>query len=248
MSNRCGHNKKKFRFCDLVKRGKGGQPRVLGIISAQLADAAKKRSRLKAWQFHQPTAGQIARGRRSESREAGIAVLQFLTGKWLQLETRRCAMPGTEFLECPDVNYLANAISKSPDWQGKRLSKGRIYGALKSLCDAGYITRSKQKREQTAGGLWIASPKITTFTKKFFLDLGGKRLWRLVLKTGKLKLDKMRHRLAKAIIGNDPRALGDYLSPRDVVSPKRARFLRQIRPPNWSDDRPHLPAKIQFAG
>ena len=89
----------------------------------------------------------------------------------------------------------------------------------------------------------MASPKIITFTKKFFLELGGKPLWKWVLKTGKLKIEKMKHRIFKTVLtGHDPRrALGDYLSPRDVVSPKRARWLRKIRPPDWGDDRPHLP-------
>lgn len=244
MSNRCGHNRSKFRLCDIVRRGKGGQPRVLGMISGFLNDAARKRSRLTSWHF--PDSHQ--RGRRSESREAGIAVLQFLTANWLQLETRRCAMPGTDYLECPDVHYLARAISRSPEWQGTKLSKGRIYAALRSLCEAGYISRSKQKREQLANGSWIAGPKITTFTKKFFLELGGKNLWRAVLKTGKLKLDKIRQRLAKTLYpGEDPRrALGDYLAPRDVVSPKRARWLNSIRPPDWSDHRPHLPRRFEI--
>lgn len=242
MGNRCGHDRSKLRRCDIVRRGKGGQPRVLGIISGRLNEAATRCTRLRTWHRHERS----QRRRRSESREAGIAVVQFLIANWFQLETRRCAMPGTDFLECPDVKFMARAISRSPDWQGSRLSVGRIYAALGSLVEAGYITRSKQKREQVAGGSWIASPKITSFTKKFFIELGGKRLWRAVLKSGQLKLAKIRHRLASTLTpGEDPRrALGDYLAPPDVVSPKRARWLNQIRPPGWRESRPHLPRKF----
>lgn len=244
MSNRCGHNRDKLRLCDIVSRGKGGQPRVLGIISARLSKVATRRARLKSWDYHSDS----RRFRRSESRESTIAVLQFLIANWFQLETRRCAMPGTDFLECPDVGYLARAISKSPDWRGSRLSVGRVYAALKSLVDAGYITRSKQKRQQLPNGSWISAPKITTFTRKFFLELGGKRLWRSVVHSGRLKLAKIRHRIKNTVMpGQDPRhALGEYLNPPDLVSPKRARFLNRIRPPGWSENRPHLPRQFKF--
>lgn len=246
--NRCDHNKKKFKLCDVVKRGKGGQPQVLGIISAKLSEVAKHRVGLKAWNYHRNPLGNVYRGRRSESREAGIAVLQFLTANWLQLETRRCAMPGTEYLECPDVEYLSRVISRSPEWRGSRLSPGRIHAALNSLAEAGYICRSKQKRERLANGLWISSPKIISFTKKFFLELGGKRLWKLVLDTGKVKMDKIKQRLAKTLLPGENlgRYLASYMAPGDVVSPKQARWLRRIRPPGANQQRPHLPLQTQF--
>ena len=247
MSNRCGHNRKRLRLCDTVRRGQGGQPRVLGIISAYLTNAATNPGRLQAWQYHHRG---LRRRRRSEAREATIATLQFLVANWLQLETRRCAMPGMDYMETPDVHYMARAISRSPDWSGSRLSPGRIFAALRSLVDAGYVTRSEQPKEQYRDGCWRAGPKITTFTRKFFQDLGGKRLWRLVVKSGRLKLEKMKHRLqaAVAIPGEDIRqVLGRYLNPDGVVTPRVARWLRQLRPPDAPPDRPHLVRKPEFA-
>lgn len=206
MSNRCGHKKNKFRLCDTVKRGRGGQPRVLGVISGKLSRAATDRRVLKDLQYHSGELSWVRRGRRSEIREVAIAVMQYLSANWLQLETCRCAVPGTEFLECPDANHIRLKIQASPDWKGSRLSIGRVYSALNLLEKAGYIRRSAQKREQLANGLWIGSPKIIRFTKFFFHELGGKRLWRWVRHSGSLKLAKMRHRLARTLSpGEDPR-------------------------------------------
>ena len=48
--NRCGHDPASLRFCDKVKRGKGGAPQVIGIVSALVGKAALYRNLLKSWQ------------------------------------------------------------------------------------------------------------------------------------------------------------------------------------------------------
>lgn len=241
MGNRCGHDPTKLRRCDIVRRGKGGAPQILGIISGHLNDAVKNRSKLKAWHNQNPS----GRGRRSEAREAMVSVLQLLIANWFQLETRRCARPGLEYLEVPDIRHIALKISASKDWTGtRRMTVGRVQAIMSSLVEAGYITRSKQIRKQQATGEWIAAPKITTFTKQFFQDLGGKRLWRTVMKFGadKIKsickyLDDIQFRPFWHV----DRRLAHYLNPGQVYSPRQAFMFRKERPPDLPMDLSTLP-------
>ncbi len=241
MGNRCGHDPTRLRLCDTVKRGKGGAPQILGIISGHLNDAAKNRRRLKSW--HQQNAS--GRGRRSEAREAMISTLQFLVDNWLQLDTRRCAMPGLEYLQAPDIRHIALKISGSKDWKGtRRMSVGRVQAAVSGLVKAGYLARSKQIRKQQPTGEWMASPKITTFTKAFFIDLGGKRLWRTVRKFGADKIKSICKYLDD--IGFRPfwhidRRLAHYLNPGHVYSPRQAFMARQNKPPDLPIDLSTLP-------
>lgn len=235
MGNRCDHNPGQLRLCDVVKRGKGGAPRVLGVISGYLNRAAFDSGKLRSWHGLNPS----GRRRRSETREVAIAVLQFLTANWLQLDTRRCAMPGTDFLEAPDVAHIARKISASRDWAGKApLSVGRVWAALKDLQRAGYLVRSKQVREQKETGEWQAFPKITAFTKKFFLELGGPNLWKAVKKTGIEKIRKIRMRFAlKSELAVEVNAkVAQYLNPGRIFSPRQALFWLDGKPAK----RPHL--------
>jgi len=235
MGNRCDHDKDSLRLCDIVKRGKGGAPQVLGVISGYLNSAAFSGSRLQSWHNMNPS----GRGRRSEAREAAIAVLQFLTANWLQLDTRRCAMPGSEYLEAPDVRHIARKISESPAWAGKApLSVGRVWAAIGSLTKAGYLKRSKQVREQTETGEWRAFPKITALTKHFFIELGGQKLWKSVKQAGTERIARMRVRL---VLSSDTLAdvnlrLAKYLNPGKILSPRQAYKHNKGAPP----DRPHI--------
>lgn len=234
MGNRCDHDKDALRLCDIVKRGKGGAPQVLGVISGYLNRAAHGAG-LRTWHRMNPS----GRGRRSEAREAAMAVLQFLTANWLQLDTRRCAMPGSDYLEAPDVKHIARRISESPAWIGKKpLSTGRVWDAIGSLTRAGYLKRSKQVREQAATGEWRAFPKITALTKHFFIELGGDNLWKSVKKAGAAKIQMMRARL---VLASDTASdvnlrLAQYLNPGRILSPRQAHQHNKGAPP----DRPHL--------
>lgn len=243
MSNRCGHDRTRLRLCDVVKRGKGGAPQVLGIISGHLNDAATNPRRLKAWHRLNPS----GRGRRSEAREAMIATLQFLIANWFQLETRRCAMPGLDYLEVPDVKHMALKVSQSPQWKGTgRMSVGRVQTVLGDLIKAGYITRSNQIRQQRPTGEWVAFPKITTFTKKFFIELGFERLWRTVTRAGADKIKAICKRLDEVgfrQFWHIDRRLDHYLNPGPVYSPRQAWVARRDRPPDLPVSRPHLKKK-----
>ncbi|PCJ22522.1 MAG: hypothetical protein COA96_14125 [SAR86 cluster bacterium] len=236
MGNRCGHDRTKLRLCDIVKRGKGGAPPILGIVSGYLNDAAKSRKRLKSW--HQLNAS--GRGRRSEAREAMATVLQFLISEWFQLETRRCARPGFEYLEVPDVRHIALKISLSKDWKGtRRMTVGRVQAVIHDLVELGYITRSKQIRKQQPTGEWIAAPKITTFTKKFFLELDGRRLWNTIKKYGERKIRNIEKYLDDVNFRPfwpTARRLAHYLNPGHVYSPRQAYHFKQEKPPDLPMD------------
>lgn len=242
MGNRCDHDKDALRLCDVVRRGKGGAPQVLGVISAYLSQAAYSPARLRQWHKLNPS----GRGRRSEAREAAIAVLQFLTAHWLQLDTRRCAMPGSDYLEAPDVRHIARRISESPAWAGKKaLSVGRVWAAIGSLVKAGYLKRSKQIREQAGTGEWRAFPKITALTKYFFQELGGDSLWQSVKKAGAEKIRLMRASIAlQSDTGADVSLrLAQYLNPGKIFSPRQAHQHTKGAPP----DRPHLKFDLKAA-
>ncbi len=242
MGNRCDHDKDALRLCDVVRRGKGGAPQVLGVISAYLGQAAYSPGRLQKWHQQNPS----GRGRRSEAREATMAVLQFLTANWLQLDTRRCAMPGSAYIEAPDVRHIARRISESPAWAGKKpVSSGRVWAAIGSLVKAGYLKRSKQVREQAPTGEWRAFPKITALTKFFFQQLGGDSLWQSVKKAGAAKIRLMRASIAlrSDCASEVSLRLAQYLNPGRILSPRQAHQYNKGAPP----ERPHLKFDLKAA-
>lgn len=223
--NRCGHNPQRPRLCDLSRRGKGGHPPIIGVISSLLTRSYADRTLLSTWHRLNPS----GRRRRSERREVMTSLAQYLFAQWFQVETRRCATPGGFFLQVPDIAHLARRIARSDEWGGQRLSVGRITAVFSEWEKSGYIT-SHQQREQKPSGEWVAAPAIRTFTKKFFVELGGQRLWNAVKKSGARKLKKI-----QAYIDAQGIRLRDYLRPGKPVSPRTANRLRvhQGNPPQF---------------
>lgn len=208
--NRCGHNKTSPRFCNLAKRGKGGHPTAIGIVSSLIEKSYFDRSILASWQGKNPS----GRGRRSEARESMISLIQFLFAQWFQLETRRCAAPSGFFLQVPNVKHISNKISeKSPHWKRSKLSRGRIHTIFGEFERCGYI-RSKQVNQRMPNGDWMPSPSIRTFTKKFFVELGGDKLWQSIRKDGKEKLEKM-----KQVVTMGGLTLRQFLKADEIAPP-----------------------------
>lgn len=215
--NRCGHNPSQPRFCDNSRRGRGGHPPVITQMCAQLQQLYSNRSILSTWQNLNPS----GRRRRSEIREAAITVGQFLLTQWFQLETNRCVFSGDLFLEVPTVEHLKNKISQSEHWQDSTISIGRINAVLSEWTAAGYIT-SKQRREKLKSGEWKCYPAIRTFTKKFFLELGGKKLWKKIKQAATKKLKKIQSCVDMLGI-----TLKEYLNPGEILTPQQARQRRE---------------------
>lgn len=237
MGNRCGHDRRNLRLCDVVRRGRGGQPQILGIVSAYLNHASRDRRKLRDWNTLNPS----GRRRRTEQLEATLAVLQYLTANWLQVDTRRCVTLDVDHMTAPDVKHLARKISESPDWQCRTpLSAGRVSKALNDLVRAGYLARSKQVREQAPTGEWKAAPKITCFTKKLFMHLGGQRLWTAIRKKGQFRMNQVRLKMKKHFPSwqDVNQALKEKLNPGRICSPREAWRTRQARPPD-----PNRPAE-----
>lgn len=205
------------RFCDLVRHGKGGHPPVIGRIVKRFEKSYSDRKILSTWQ----NMNKSGRRRRSCIREANVSLGQFMFTKWYQLETHRCATPGGYFLQVPDAKHLANKISESSDWKGVPISFDRINTIFSEWKKAGYIT-SKQKRLKNENGDWRGCPAIRTFTKKFFLELGGNYLLQEVKKAGTRKLKKI-----KAMVDVAGITLKEYLNPELIVKPKIVHFLRK---------------------
>lgn len=214
--NRCGHDPRRPRFSDSSRRGRGGHPPIIGLITSLLAQSYADPNILHSWHEQNPS----GRARRSEKREAMTSLAQYLFPHWFQLETRRCAVPGGYFLQVPDIAHLARRISESVEWHGFRLSPGRVSAIFSEWQRAGYIT-SHQQREQLPNGEWRAAPAIRTFTKRFFSELGGQRLWNAVKKAGAKKLEKIR-----GYIDAQGICLRDYLRPGKAVSPRTVHQLR----------------------
>lgn len=217
--NRCGHDPHNPRFCDVANRGKGGQPGVIGLISSLLQDAFIDRSVLNAWQ----EMNESGRKRRTESIESMVSVTQFMIAKWFQLETRRCASPGFDFLTVPDVAHIRNQINETSDWASGYISEDRINTVFSEFNRCGYIT-SKQVHSKKADGTWKATPAIRTFTKKFFVELGGESLWKKIRKAGQDKVLKI-----KEFADRVGMKLNELLSPGWIVPPYIARKLQKTR-------------------
>ncbi|NIB44738.1 hypothetical protein HBA55_34480 [Pseudomaricurvus alkylphenolicus] len=187
--NRCGHDPAFLRHCKIVKHGRGGQPQVLGVISSYLQNAALHRNRLKSWQNMNDT----GRGRRSEIREAMMAVMQYLFASDFKLDSRRCARRTEDgFHIAPDAKLIATDVSKSKAWKGKpALSEGRVRTILTEFRRCGYIQLSHQEKRHKATGDWESSPKVIQFTKRFFIELGGRKLWRSIAKLGTDRAERL---------------------------------------------------------
>lgn len=99
------------------------------------------------------------------------------------------------------------------------MSVYRVQRIFVQLRQTGYIT-SKQQRYHRADGPWRACPAVRTFTKKFFIDLGGKSLWKRLLKEGAVKLEKI-----KSFVLLSGMTLKEYVAPRTCLSPKAVYHL-----------------------
>ncbi len=188
-------------------------------MSSLLQDAFKTRVILKTWQ----DMNRSGRKRRTESIEAMVSVTQFMIGKWFQLETRRCAAPGFDFLTVPDVAHIRNKINETSHWASGYISEDRINTVFSEFKQCGYIT-SKQVHAKKADGTWKATPAIRTFTKKFFIELGGDSLWKKIRKAGQDKVLKL-----KAFADQVGMKLNELLSPGWIIPPYIARKLQKNR-------------------
>lgn len=252
MSNRCGHNPDQLRTCDLARRGKRGQPPLIGRISARLNWAVGNPGLLKA--LHNLNSS--GRRKRSERVEVCISVMQYLVTKWLDLATRRCARPGNkhgrpiqDYLAAPTAAHLASRISREGSWKGSApLTVERVHLALQDLEAAGYITRLKQTRTMMDSGSWVGHPKIISMCRQFFEDLGGRKLWREIRAKGKERFGKMQgkwqHIMERAGTGMEALKtdLADYLNPGLVLSPGQVAMYHQQAPPG----KPILFREIRF--
>lgn len=175
------------------------------------------------------------RRRRSETREMLPAVLITLFEHYFDLQTRRCAIPGVlvrnGFLVCPSINNIRKMILAQPWFRGAKVSRDRVKSILHDLENCGYVSISKQQHEQLDDGTWRFSPRLVTFKKKFFLELGGEKLWSKLLKAGSTKIEqtykRIRRRipwLFKGLIA--PRdAVNHYLNPSTMYSPAQLHYL-----------------------
>ena len=225
--NRCGHDPNQLRFCDVVKRGKGGAPQVLGIVSGLLGKAARFRSSLKSWQ----TMNESGKRRRSEKREAMAAVIQYLIATDFDLSTRRCARRVGDNWVAPDADLIAKGISKTRAWAGKkRLSRARVWSILREFAKCGYITLGKQYKSQDGNGSWVSSPKVITFTQKFFKELGGRRLWQQVKRLGVDRINRAVNPLGADLPEFTVRQkMAELFTINFVMSPRQ---VGRVRPPD----------------
>ncbi|PCJ11959.1 MAG: hypothetical protein COB04_18455 [Gammaproteobacteria bacterium] len=225
MGNRCDHDRKNLRLCDLAKRGKGGQHPIIGIVSGYVSQAATRRNRLTAWQRLNKT----GRKRRSEAREAMAAVVQFLFAKEYQLDSRRCAKREGGYHKAVDADLIARQISQTKAWAGKaKMSEARVRAVIGDLVRCGYVTLSKQTKRQLPTGEWQSSPKVIQFTKAFFVDLGGKKLWKRVLKTAQERSVAIGDKYRAIDPSTAAQRLNDYFRLSQVFSPRQAARMRKI--------------------
>jgi len=188
------------------------------LICRRLEAAYSDRKILKTWQGANPS----GRRRRSEAREASVSLAQFLFVHWFQLESRRCASPSGAYLQVPDVRHIARRITElSPEWRSRGVvcSRWRIQSIFEDWISCGYIT-SKQQRYKKPTGDWEGCPAVRTFTKKFFLELGGTNLWNKIQKQGARKLKRI-----SGLISLAGMSLREYVSPGPCLSPRAAHRL-----------------------
>lgn len=221
MGNRCGHNANHLRFCDLAKRGKGGQHQIIGVVSAWVGKSALLKGGLPSWH----KLNKSGRRRRSEAREAMASVVQFLFAKEFQLDSKRCAKSKGSYHQAPDIELVAKQISGSGHWsKDSPLSEARARSVIRDFLKCGYIKLSHQQKQQRSTGEWVSSPKVITFTKQFFVELGGKKLWKQICKISSAYAEKV----ASVLAHKGDTAIKEYFALRAVLSPRQARF----RPPD----------------
>ncbi len=162
--------------------------------------------------------------RRTEVRQdAGPTVAQFMVLAWMDVGTRRCATPQGGFLECPDAQHIANRINQSPAWRSRPISLGRVKAMLQEFTRCGYLT-GKQLKHRDEHGNWRSAPALRTFTRQFFLELGGPRLWEQLRTEGKQKIKRWRAAALQAGV-----TLKDFLNPGEILKPAAARLAKLSR-------------------
>ena len=220
-------------------------------VLAQISHLRDDSRILKSWQRkHWP-----ARRRRSEFVEAASMTCWTYLALWFCLETRMTGNPGhlwgNDFREVPTVDQIAKLATRM--FPGKRINPDRIRRVLYEFADLGYITLHNQVREFVRG-TWIAKPKVISWNKKFFLELGGKQLWKAIRLAGEAKMTQIRRRLVRhmpSLFPNAPTAKAiedriiDYILPNTYFSSRELhRFAHAAGvdpPPDWRvTARPHL--------
>ena len=215
--NRCGHNKNEFRGCDIARRGKGGQPQLIGILSARINMAAHNEGILSTW--HRMNKH---RSRRSEIREAMEAVLQLLLSEWFQLDSRSCGRRQGDTLRVPDADLIAKQINKTDQWKHRPpMSVWRVRAIIKQFEQCGYFKLSKQRKFQHDTGEWESGPKLITLTKKFFMELGGKHLWENIRQASSERIKSLMLQFIAQGFDNPRRALQRAFKPLFIRTPRQ---------------------------
>lgn len=184
------------------------------MIAAKLDKAARLRQGLRTWQQLNPSGSR----RRSEAREA-LALIQWLIWEEMRLESRRCAYVDKDGDLCAaDLRLLARQLSeRSKEWGGGQYSYWRALRILREFERCGYIKRSSQHRYQV-DGKWRSSTRYVTFTKAFFVELGGLALWAAVTEAGQKKVTDLSTRV-KTAGGNVAASLAALFLYTRVFSP-----------------------------
>lgn len=168
------------RLTNPVRRGKKGHPQPIQIACARVCDWVSGKRGLTALD----KLNSSGRAKRLERREAIAAVVSVLLAKAFDLGTQRCAEKTTDgFTICPTAKTIRNWINRDKRWDdSNKITLVEVFNALIDLEESGYITRSKQYRRRDRQGEFVAAPKMITFTKRFFLEIGGASdwLWRRV--------------------------------------------------------------------
>lgn len=215
--NRCGHDPKNLRHGRrFVRHGKGGMPQVLGVISARIKKAVYTKSMLTSWH------AMCRRQRRSEIREAMESVLQYLVGEWFQLDSRACGKLKGDTMKVPDAEFIALEISRGESWKGRPpMSVWRVRAIIKQFEACGYFKLTKQRKFQHETGEWESGPKLITFTKKFFMELGGEALWKQVHKASLERVTALMTQFKDQGFTNIRRALARAFRPLYIRTPRQ---------------------------
>ncbi len=230
--NRCGHDPKAMRFCDsAIKRGRSSKTykphhQLIQVMASYVREAGLYGTRLKTWGFMNRSGCR----RNSARREAMVAVIQYLLGKDFQLETRRCGRREGDYIVAPYAKLIARGISKSDEWQGTHeISPWRVRHVIQDFEACGYITRTKQQRRKKESGRWLPGPRMITFTKRFFLELGGKALLGRVMAAGKEKSEQIKEQFAGSV-----EHVSRYFMADKVIAPYQRNLVSRPPPDPYS--------------
>lgn len=185
------------------------------------------RQGLASWHGLNSSSG---RQRRTEACER-LTFVQALIWQDFDLMTRRCARVEDGDLVAPPVSMVAGqASSGAHDWRGgPQLSRFRGLRILAEFEQCGYIRRTDRRAYRDAEGRYQAAPRAITFTKKFFVELGGESLWRDVLQAGRDALQAARRALEVA--GAEIRAgLAALFVYRNIYGPAAAKAKAYLAP------------------